>query len=785
MAHSTPVFDLALVEQVGSISTVLRDFLDRQAQQTQLDLGTIHPGAPTNAVRRVLSELATADGTKQPMRAEELVLTGVADEQVTYILQRLQQARVLREADGVYELTHDTLARHIADSRSGDEKKLRDIAKVVHERRAAYGTTSTYLSEQELQLVRAYATELREQSQLMADADWAFVQESRRQYGKRRFRKWLLWGGLVLGGVFTLLMFVFLDGYAELSNRTFKYYTSEALRAYEHHEPRLANRLLQEAAQYGELTDLNDNPDFAEMLDNLSEEVAEYSYPSILDMAYGASSPYLASSYITSGGEYATVHNIETNTYEGLDRMPHFFGQKTRSIYTFEPQEDYSGQGQQPSTVKLQYAVEPDVWEDIVSVENLTYYTVDEYTASPTMLLFTRYKPQTYGEESLYLARPNQRPRLITENAAQYKLFGDEQLIAYSRNTSFNQATTTVYIETVEGKVVDSFTNVQPSIDLTADGSHLLLYSNAIGVEQGRVQLWSARERKVVRSLPKSFFYFRNLVLSGNTLLHTVPTSRGRTQLRLMDLPTGKLLMTLDHDVLYDFSRLYDEGRYLFVTRREQLDIDEGLTFELWDVAQQRIVYERSVPRLQAQDVYIYVEGSTLVFGHRPPAERQEAALAPLTVVQQDIYGQNTLQRQQRSTEIAPTTAPPPEETLPEDVPLVTVLSPSRGISKVLMGASPFFSVSPSGRYVVRYNEADSYLYLTDLDEPVNSETKYLLREPPSWLDFINQGRDVLVFSEAGRFGHVYPVEVDQDGRDFRTVPMPLTDDDKETYLID
>ncbi|MEM7372335.1 MAG: AAA family ATPase [Bacteroidota bacterium] len=181
-------FTTAEIEEFGEIGDVLKAFLQEQTQQIQKDLSEQFPDFSERAVRRVLSAFATLLGTKIPRLRAELQVPPLPDSHVDAILDRLQQARILREEEGTYELAHDTLAGEIASQRSGSEQALLEVAEVVHNRFRAFGRTKTYLDAKELQLIETYENQLREEQKLSA-GEWEFILESQREVRLKKQRR--------------------------------------------------------------------------------------------------------------------------------------------------------------------------------------------------------------------------------------------------------------------------------------------------------------------------------------------------------------------------------------------------------------------------------------------------------------------------------------------------------------------------------------------------------------------------------------------------------------------
>lgn len=181
-------FSPSLVAQVGSISRVLGQFLDRQTEEVQASLKKEYPDAPGEAIRKLLGSFATLEGTKKPLPPDEIQLPGLSPEAIRFCLVELENARILRFDDYAYELSHDTLAQRIAEQRSAAEVALLEATKLVKDRLEAYAATGTYLNNKELQLIDNYTEGLKEFGKL-SDKEWAYIEKSSRELQKRRRRR--------------------------------------------------------------------------------------------------------------------------------------------------------------------------------------------------------------------------------------------------------------------------------------------------------------------------------------------------------------------------------------------------------------------------------------------------------------------------------------------------------------------------------------------------------------------------------------------------------------------
>ncbi|MBC7520911.1 MAG: ATP-binding protein, partial [Sandarakinorhabdus sp.] len=180
---ATPLlFTNALIEQAGALGDVMAVFLDEQSDAIEADLGKRHPDLPKDAIQQILEQMVTIDGTKLPIPRGQLAarlpsLAPVLNE----ALAALEASRIVRDVDSTYELAHDALAQRIADRRSADRKAMLRIESLVKERLAASSETKTFLSREELALVRPAAGALQ-----LSQAEADFVHQSDARLRRRR-----------------------------------------------------------------------------------------------------------------------------------------------------------------------------------------------------------------------------------------------------------------------------------------------------------------------------------------------------------------------------------------------------------------------------------------------------------------------------------------------------------------------------------------------------------------------------------------------------------------------
>lgn len=196
------VFDNQLVHQLGNIENILGEFLDTQARIIQGKLQQRFPNTPPESVRKVLSAFVTLEGTKQPLKIEDIKAAGLDPEQIEFAVDSLEKARLLRLEEGLYELAHDALAYQVARERSAEEVAILEITKIVKDRYSAYETTKSLLNHNELQLLESYRSKLESESRF-SSKEWDFIRKS--SWENRRWR--MIRFGLVLAAMIVLTAF--------------------------------------------------------------------------------------------------------------------------------------------------------------------------------------------------------------------------------------------------------------------------------------------------------------------------------------------------------------------------------------------------------------------------------------------------------------------------------------------------------------------------------------------------------------------------------------------------
>jgi WD40 repeat protein len=206
------------LDTFGSIENVLARFL-RQCEQDILNAFSQH--YPTysaqNTVRGVLDAFVTERGTKIPVPAqfhtaaihidEEQVkkFPAVSAEALSFVLNKLLAARLLRQRDDTLELAHDSLAALINQERSDEQRRINGLkvrlSSAYHEFVAS--ERKVWPSQYLIASIKEYLSELQLNPELVQ-----FFKDSQAEI-RRKNRKAILIGALIAGiAVFVLSIFL-------------------------------------------------------------------------------------------------------------------------------------------------------------------------------------------------------------------------------------------------------------------------------------------------------------------------------------------------------------------------------------------------------------------------------------------------------------------------------------------------------------------------------------------------------------------------------------------------
>ena len=203
---ANPVFDDALLQQVGQIDDILGGFLDEQLAK-----------APNPVVAMaILKAFVSNDGTKRQMAPKDVCeYTTALGHDITPAdieanINQFVGLRIIKDKDedGKFELRHDALAAKIYEQISNAEKELIEVRQFIMVRYQDFVRRSVYLMPADIDYIRPYYNKA-----LPTGPEKKFVEASIKlaERKKKRLRVLLVTAGaalvLVLGGftIFALL----------------------------------------------------------------------------------------------------------------------------------------------------------------------------------------------------------------------------------------------------------------------------------------------------------------------------------------------------------------------------------------------------------------------------------------------------------------------------------------------------------------------------------------------------------------------------------------------------
>ncbi|WP_149302723.1 ATP-binding protein [Pareuzebyella sediminis] len=218
------IFSVRSLKEMGEIGDILVDFLEEQVIDVARELKDTYPEISPQLTWKILSPFSTLDGTKEPMGISELCerLPDIEDALIQDIVNAMVNRRMLRynEATETFELSHDTLAKPIAERRSAEETSLLEVRRLIQNQVAVNENAREYFTEKQLLFVEPYLDRLKPSEE---EEDWMtksaqFVQEQKDLAARRKLdefikkrkarQRWLQRIGLVV--IAALILSIFL-----------------------------------------------------------------------------------------------------------------------------------------------------------------------------------------------------------------------------------------------------------------------------------------------------------------------------------------------------------------------------------------------------------------------------------------------------------------------------------------------------------------------------------------------------------------------------------------------
>ena len=171
-------FSMQGLNALGEIGDILVNFLEEQVAGISNKLKDKYPALTTEIIWKILSPFSTLEGTKEPISKKDLYdrLPGYNTTMIDDVVDAFTKSRILRsnEATEMFEITHDSLAKPIADKRSVEETALLEIRRLVKSQVSVKGEAREYFTEKQLLFIEPYLDKFK-----VTDEEQAWISTSR------------------------------------------------------------------------------------------------------------------------------------------------------------------------------------------------------------------------------------------------------------------------------------------------------------------------------------------------------------------------------------------------------------------------------------------------------------------------------------------------------------------------------------------------------------------------------------------------------------------------------
>ncbi|WP_339755780.1 ATP-binding protein [Algoriphagus aquimarinus] len=205
--ESPAEFTLDKVNEMGEIGDILSNFLEEQVADISKELKGKYPSLKPELTWKILSPFATLEGTKDPITKKELYdrLPDLDQQMVNDVVEAFSNNRLLRynENTDTFEISHDSLAKPIAEKRSVEETALLEIKRLIKSQVGVKEEAREFFTEKQLIYIEPYLGKFKTnpEEQNWIEKSEKFIQEQKElalknkllEYSKKRRekRKWI------------------------------------------------------------------------------------------------------------------------------------------------------------------------------------------------------------------------------------------------------------------------------------------------------------------------------------------------------------------------------------------------------------------------------------------------------------------------------------------------------------------------------------------------------------------------------------------------------------------
>ena len=144
------------ITKFGKIDDVLERYLAEQIVQLQEGIKARFPTAADDTATKVLDNFVSEEGTKRPLPTRPTAdgsvvdIAGVSDKLMSFCLNTLEKARLIRFMDTGVELAHDSLAAVIDKKRTNEQRQLNEIRRQIRISYTNFDRTKEYLTPKQI-----------------------------------------------------------------------------------------------------------------------------------------------------------------------------------------------------------------------------------------------------------------------------------------------------------------------------------------------------------------------------------------------------------------------------------------------------------------------------------------------------------------------------------------------------------------------------------------------------------------------------------------------------------
>ncbi|RAI88320.1 ATP-binding protein [Algoriphagus yeomjeoni] len=176
------------VNEMGEIGDILSNFLEKQVADISRELISKYPILNPGLIWKILSPFATLEGTKDPITKEELFerLPDLDQKLVNDVVEAFSNNRLLRynENTDTYEISHDSLAKPIAERRSVEETALLEVKRLIKSQIGVSEEAREFFSEKQLIYIEPYLTKIK-----LSEEELKWIANSRESLKKEKQRE--------------------------------------------------------------------------------------------------------------------------------------------------------------------------------------------------------------------------------------------------------------------------------------------------------------------------------------------------------------------------------------------------------------------------------------------------------------------------------------------------------------------------------------------------------------------------------------------------------------------